>query len=273
MSILSFLSPIGDIGKPIEANEQNIIFEEIVKYIKKAYTKKDENEINQIIKKGKIKEFYSKGLVEGLCYPYIKTICIKPYIIKNVLKGEMNKTIIHEAIHLLRGIQYRKLFEKKITGFEEGATEYMTVKAMGTLGNFGSKYLINNKGQKIEYNIPSSCYIECTSIMAQLCIIYGEDKLQEFAFGENNDLLKNIKIDCGNNFYEYLRKELYKFAGTRQYNKHILELQSQLLERFYIPKFAKIETIDEAATLFKELQEINKVRAHFDEDKSFEEFY
>ena len=87
--------------------------EEIVKYIKKAYTKKDENEINQIIKKGKIKEFYSKGLVEGLCYPYIKTICIKPYIIKNVLKGEMNKTIIHEAIHLLRGIQYRKLFEKK----------------------------------------------------------------------------------------------------------------------------------------------------------------
>ena len=33
MSILSFLSPIGDIGKPIEANEQNIIFEEIVKYI------------------------------------------------------------------------------------------------------------------------------------------------------------------------------------------------------------------------------------------------
>lgn len=276
MGFLSILlsKGTGVIGKRLEIDVENKIFAELVKYINNAYTIKDESEINQILKKGNIREFYSKTSVEGLCYPYLKTICLKPSAIKKVLEGEMDNTVIHEAIHLLKGIQHPNIFKKDMTGFEEGATEYMTFKAMGTLGKIGSKYLLNSKGQKAEYNIPHSSYIECTSIMAQLGIIFGEKKLQEFAFGENNDLLKNIKKSCGNDFYEYLRKELNKYAAPNRKRDHsILKLQSELLERCYLPKFAQIETIDDAATLFKNLQEINKVRAHFDEDKSFEEFY
>ena len=273
MDFLSLLTR-GEVGKKIEANKQNKVFEELVKIIKNVYTKKDEDEISRIIKKGNVREFLSKSFIEGLCYPKLKTVCIQPYMIENIINGQVNPTIIHEAIHLMRGIQNPHKFEKDITGFEEGATEYMSLKAGGILGKYGSKYLLNNKGQKMEYNIPHTCYSECTSIMAQLCIIFGEDKLQEFAFGENKDLLKNLQNTCGKDFYEHLRKTLNKYATDNSFqHQDILELQSELLKRCYTSKFTQVENVDVAAALFKELQDIDKIRAHFIGDTLFKDFY
>lgn len=272
--LLNFLNRNGKVGNKIEINKQNKVFEELAKIIKNAYTKKDENEISQIIKKGTIREFFSTSFTEGLCYPYLKTICIKPYVIENIINGKIDKTIIHEIIHLIRGIQNPYKFEKDITGFEEGATEYMTFKSLGILGKYGGKYLLNNKGQKIECNIPSTPYEESTSLMAQLGIIFGEDKLQEFAFGENKDLLKDLQNTCGKDFYELLRKKLNKYATDSIYvHQDVLQLQSELLKRCYTSKFSQIETIDDATTLFNKLQDLNKVRLHFNEDTSFKDFY
>ena len=272
--LLNFLNRNGKVGNKIEINKQNKVFEELAKIIKNAYTKKDENEISQIIKKGTIREFFSTSFTEGLCYPYLKTICIKPYVIENIINGKIDKTIIHEIIHLIRGIQNPYKFEKDITGFEEGATEYMTFKSLGNLGKYGGKYLLYNKGQKIECNIPSTSYEESTSLMAQLGIIFGEEKLQEFAFGENKDLLKDLQNTCGKDFYELLRKKLNKYATDSIYvHQDVLELQSELLKRCYTSRFTQIKTIDDAATLFNELQDIDKVRLHFNEDTSFKDFY
>ena len=83
--LLNFLNRNGKVGNKIEINKQNKVFEELAKTIKNAYTKKDENEISQIIKKGTIREFFSTSFTEGLCYPYLKTICIKPYVIENIM--------------------------------------------------------------------------------------------------------------------------------------------------------------------------------------------
>lgn len=276
MDIFSLINIISDnkIGNKIEKDKQNRVFEELAKIIKNAYTIKDENEIIQILKKGNIREFFAGSFIEGVCYPNLKTICIKTFVIEEVINGEKNSNIIHEAIHLLRSIQNSFKLEKDITGFEEGATEYMTFKALGVLGKRGSNYLLNNKGQKVKCNIPYSCYSECTSLVAQLGIIFGEDKLQEFAFGENNNLLKKLQNTCGKNFYEYFRKTLNKYATDRQFfHEEVLELQSELLERCYSSKFTQIETVEDAVNLFKELQEINMVRAHFDGNTSFKDFY
>lgn len=272
--LLNFLNRHGKVGNKIEINKQNKVFEGLAKIIKNAYTKKDENEISQIMKKGTIREFLSTSLTEGVCYPYLKTVCIKPYMIENIINGKIEQTIIHEIIHLIRGIQNPYKFEKDITGFEEGATEYMTFKSLGILEKYSSKYLLNNKGQKMECNIPTTPYMESTSLMAQLGIIFGEDKLQEFAFGENKDLLKDLQNTCGKDFYELLRKKLNKYATDSIYvHQDVLQLQSELLKRCYTSKFSQIETIDDATTLFNKLQDLNKVRLHFNEDTSFKDFY
>lgn len=272
------------VGKKLEINKKDKVFEKLAEIIKKAYTKKDEGEISQILKRGTIKELIGgESFIEGVCYPYKKTICLKPYMIKNIINGNIDLTAknigthtsIHETIHLIRSLQYPyRFFERKVVGFEEGATEYMTFKATERLGKYGSTYLLNNKGQKIKSNIPTTNYNECTSFMAQLAIIFGEDKLQEFAFGENEDLLKDLQNACGKDFYEHLRKTLNKYTTDTPYiHQEALQLQSELLERCYTSRFSQIDTIDDAITLFTELQDINKVRFHFDEDKSFEEFY
>ena len=225
-SIINLINGDGEVGNKVEIDKQNQIFEELSKVIKKAYTIKGENEIKQILKKGNVREFFSKSWVEGICYPNLKTICINPYIIEKFINGEINNTIIHETIHLLRGIQNSSVFklEKNIIGFEEGATEYMTYKAIGTLGEKGSNYL-----------------------------------------------LKKIQNTCGKDFYEHLRKKLNEYTSDNR--NDVLELQSELLKRCYDSKFTQIENIEDAANLFKELQEINKVRAHFKGDTSFKDFY
>lgn len=56
--LLNFLNRNGKVGNKIEINKQNKVFEELAKIIKNAYTKKDENEISQIMKKRNYKRIF-----------------------------------------------------------------------------------------------------------------------------------------------------------------------------------------------------------------------
>lgn len=208
---------------------------------------------------------------DGIYSPTSNNLYVKDEFIEYMIEsGKSSKVVIHEAIHKLQ--KFSPFYKgKEIRGFLEGATEYYALKT-DTLGKRGS---IMDNG-KVRYNIPDSPYIGNVTIMAQLGIAFGEEKLEDFAFGENTELLDEMRLQYGNKFYETMRKGLNSFVKTVDLSdkaKLINELQTLILNECYQCKYDQIKSIDDAITFFTELKSIDDIRQHILGDNYFKDFY
>lgn len=279
LNLGSFLTGVKVVGK-VEKDIQNQIYKIISENIKKSYNEKYDGEIANILESGddiKILEPTGNHFsgAYALFHPWSKSIYIRDGEIEDIYEtGECNNIVLHESIHKIQDYNGLKnpYKGKDIRGFIEGATEYMTLKAMGDFGKIG-----NYDGCRGEprYNIPHTPYLECVSIMAQLGVIFGEEEVKEFAFGKNKNLLKSIKQH--ENLYEEIRKNLNAFAQGKfdypiMYEK-MNNLQNLLLQSCYQQKFEQVKTVADAEKYFSELKELDNVRAHFEGDTYFKDFY
>lgn len=261
------------IGKKIEDDKKHKIVEILAQKIELVWTKKNKQEIINMLNKNDIKYLINQTGKFGLCpsglyHPSTKNIYVSEDAVEYMYEtGESDKTVVHEAIHKLQDIS---LFYKgkEIRGFIEGATEYYALKT-DTLGKIGA--IIN---ENTRYNLPLSPYIEHVSIMAQLGIVFGEEMLEDFAFGYNKTLLNEMTSQYGSDFYEKMRRGLNNFIKVEKDSSQLLdELQTLILDRCYQEKYKQIESIDDAIAFFKELKRIDYVRGHIKGNNYFRKFY
>lgn len=261
------------IGKKIEDDQKRKIVEILAQKIELVGIKKNKQEIINMLNENDIKYLINQTGRFGQCpcgayHPFTKNLYIREDNVEYMYEtGESDNTVVHEAIHKLQDISL--LYKgKEIRGFIEGATEYYALKT-DTLGKRGAIIIDGNT----RYNLPLSPYIENVSIMAQLGIVFGEERLEDFAFGDNKTLLKEIKSQYGSDFYEMMRRGLNSLIKAENTSQLLDELQTLILDRCYQEKYKQIESIDDAIAFFKELKRIDYVRGHIEGNNYFRKFY
>lgn len=264
------------IDKPIDNEQKSKIVEILAQEISAVCKTKTKQEIINLLNENNTGYLINRTGRFGICpdgiySPTSNNLYVKDEFIEYMIEsGKSSPIVIHEAIHKLQKIPlfYRG---KEIRGFMEGATEYYALKT-DTLGKRGS---IMDNG-KVRYNIPYSPYVGNVTIMAQLGIAFGEEKLEDFAFGENKELLDEMRLQYGNNFYETMRKGLNSFIKTEDHPdmaRLINELQTLILDVCYQRKYDQIKSIDDAIAFFTELKSIDDIRQHILGDNYFKNFY
>lgn len=272
------------VGKKINEDVKNNICTNIAKEISTTDSKRSLQEIYEILNKGKMRYLIPVISRFGICPygiydPSTNGIFLREETIESIKESQkVPGTIIHEAIHKLSKLPV--IFRgKEIKGFIEGATEYYAYKVKSKLEPDVKKtgFLLSkgNHGQhEIRFNFPPSPYEEPMSIMAQLEIVLGKEKMEAFALHGNTAILKDIQKQYGKDFYEKMRKATNKLIKDDDGDRLILkECQDAILDVCYEKKYREIQTFDDAIRFLQELKAIDNVRGHVKGDTSFKEFY
>lgn len=185
---------------------------------------------------------------------------------EDLIDKEAYNTIVHEAIHKLKGkISYKG---KEIRGFSEGATELISSRV--ALRNRSS----TNREKTYSSNFPESPYNRLVMIMAQLEVIFGKDEIGKFALTKDSSLLDKLEQLVGKKLYEELRKDTNRSSRGKSFGyRKFSDWQNILLTSYFDKEIKNIDNQEEAESFLNKLKKMEYTRLKIKDDSFYKDYY